>query len=136
MDLFSKARELSFIPFAVKGEILKGIHMGIVKCKSRAKEVIFWPNMHCQIEDMVSSCLNCSEFHRFNPKEPVISHEIPERLWQTVAADKIEEVHYLIVVDYHSRYFELERISSSSSSAVINKMKAIFARFGISDSGP
>ena len=59
------------IPSALRGEIMKRIHMGhmgIVKCKSRAKEVIFWPNMHGQIEDMVSSCLTCSEFHRRNPK--------------------------------------------------------------------
>ena len=134
------------IPSALRGEMLKRIHMGhmgIVKCKSRAKEVMLWPNMHGQIEDMVSTCLTCSEFHRCNPKEHIISHEIPERLWQTVAADlfQIEDVHYLIVVDYHSRYFELERMPSTTSSAVINKMKAIFARFGIpeklvSDNGP
>ena len=73
----------------------------------------------------------------------MISHEIPERPWQTVAADlfQIEDVKYLIVVDYHSRYFELERMPSTTSSAVINKMKAMFERFGIperlvSDNGP
>ena len=89
--------------------------------------------MHGQIEDMVSSCLSCSEFHRCSPKEPMISHEIPERPWQTVASDlfQIEDVHYLIVVDYHIRYFELVLMPSTTSSAVINKMNAIFARFGI-----
>ena len=131
---------------ALRGEMLKRIHMGhmgTVKCKSRAKDVMFWPNMHGQREDMVSSCLTCSEFHRCNPKEPMISQEILEQPWQTVAADlfQIEDVHYLIVVDYRSRYFEPERMASTTSSAVINKMKAIFARFGIpekvvSDNGP
>ena len=124
------------IPTILRGETLKRIHtghMGIVKCKSRAKEVMFWPNMHSQIGDMVSSCSTCSEFRKSNPKEPMISHELPERPLQTVAADlfQIENEQYLVVVDYHSRYFELERLSSLTSSAIISKMKGMFARFGI-----
>ena len=104
---------------------------------------MFWPNMQSQIEDMVSGCSTCSEFRKSNPKEPMISHELPERPWQTVAADlfQIENEQYLVVVDYHSRYFELERLSSLTSSAIISKMKGMFARFGIpekvvSDNGP
>ena len=134
------------IPSALRGEMLKRIHTrhtGRMKCKSRAKEGMFWPNMHGQIEDMVSSFLTCSELYRCNPKEPMISHEIPHRPLQTAAADlfQIEDVHYLMGVDYHSRYFELQRMPSTTSSAVKNKMKAIFARFGIpeklvSDNGP
>ena len=53
----------------------------------------------------------------------------------------LENEKYLIVVDYYSRYFELERISTTTSSAIINKLKAVFARHGIpeelvSDNGP
>ena len=45
------------------------------------------------------------------------------------------------MVDYYSRYFELERMSTATSPAIINKLKAIFARHGIpkklvSDNGP
>ena len=73
---------------------------------------MFWPNMHGQIEDMISSRLTSSEFHRCNPKEPIIPHEVLKRLWQSVAADllQIEDEHSLIVADYNSRYFELEQM--------------------------
>ena len=55
----------------------------------------------------------------------------------------LEDEQYLIVVDYYSRYFELERMSTTlhTSSAIVNKLEAIFARHGvpeklISDNGP
>ena len=87
-------------------------HIGIVKCKRHAKEVMFWPNMHGQTE----------------------RHGLKLSNLLGVFTD-------LLVVDYHSRYFDLERMPSTTSSAMINKMKAIFARFGIpgklvSDNGP
>lgn len=47
----------------------------------------------------------------------------------------------MIIVDYYSRYFELDRLHSTTSGSVIRKMKAVFARHGvpeklISDNGP
>ena len=119
-------------------------HIGIVKCRNRAKEVMFWPNMHGKIEEMVSNCPICLQFCISNaPKELMISHEFPEFRWQVVAADlfQINAEHYHLVLDYHSRYFELEKMSSTTCREVIIRMKAIFTRFGIpekvvSDNGP
>ena len=74
-----------------RGETLKWIHvgyMGIVKCKIRAKEVMFWPKMNGEIEEMVSSCPTCFQFPISNArKELMMSHEVPEFPWQVVAAD-------------------------------------------------
>lgn len=49
--------------------------------------------------------------------------------------------NYLVTVDYYSRYFELDKLQSTTASAVIHKLKAAFARHGIpetvvSDNGP
>jgi len=127
-------------------DMLKRIHtghMGMVKSKNRAKEVMFWPSMNSQIEDVVSNCPACTEHQSSNPKEPMIAHKLPDYPWQNVTTDlfELDNEHYLIVVDYYSRYFELERIPTTTSSAVINKMKTIFAWHGIlekvvSDNGP
>lgn len=129
------------VPAAADREMLKRIHVGhigIVKCKNRAKEVMFWPNMHSQIEEMVSNCATCLQFRISNPKDPMISHEVPESPWQIVAADlfQIDDEHYLIVVDYHSRYFELEKMSSTTCSAVVRRMKAAIPERVVSDNGP
>ena len=94
-------------------------------------------------EDIVLNCPACTENQGSNSKKPMIAHKLPERPWQNVATDlfTLDNEHYLIVVDYYSRYFELERMPTTTSSAVINKRKAIFARHGIpeklvSDNGP
>ena len=69
------------IPVALRKDMLKQVHighMGMVKCKNRAKEVMFWPSMNSQIEDIVSHCPACTEHQRSNPKEPMIAHELPD----------------------------------------------------------
>ena len=78
------------IPTAARREMLKRIYvgpMGIVKCKNQAKAAIFFPNMHSHIDDVVSNCPTCLQFRISNPKEPLISHDVPENRWQIVAAD-------------------------------------------------
>jgi len=47
------------VPVALRKDMLRRLHtghMGMVKCKNRAKEVMFWPSMNSQIEDIVSKC--------------------------------------------------------------------------------
>ena len=134
------------IPSAARKDMLKRIHtghLGIVKSKNRAKEVMFWPGMNSQTEDAVSNCPACTEHQSSNPKEPMIAHKLPDRPWQNVATDllELENEQYLIVVDYYSRYFELESRPNTTNAAVINKRKSIFSRHSIaekvvSDNGP
>ena len=59
--------------------------------------------------------------------------EPPDGPWQKIGSDlfTFQGKQYLIVVDYFSRYIEIALLSSTSSSAVINHMKSIFARHGI-----
>lgn len=134
------------MPKSLRTEMLEKIHaghMGIDKCLSRARDIMFWPKMSSDIQNLVSSCKICLESRRSNQKEPLISHEIPDYPWQIVATDlfAFEGQDYLVVVDYLSRYFEYTKLRSTSSSMIINELKSIFARFGIpekvvSDNGP
>jgi hypothetical protein len=63
--------------------------------------------------------------------------------WQKVASDlfELDGKHYILVIDYYSRYIELSQLTSQTSETVINSLKSIFARHGIpmvciSDNGP
>ena len=39
--------------------------------------------------------------------------------------------HYLLVIDYFSRYIEIAKLNSENTAAVVKHMKSIFARHGI-----
>ena len=50
------------VPKSLRPEMLRQIHkshLGIVKCRQRVREVLFWPGMSVEIEQMV---INCSVF--------------------------------------------------------------------------
>ncbi len=134
------------IPKALRSNMLQQIHhghMGMDKCKERARDILFWPGMNRQIEETVSKCTICMETRRANAKEPMIPHEVPDRPWQVIATDLflLDGETYVVVVDYYSRYFEIERLQSTTSTSLIRKTKAVFSRHGIpekviSDNGP
>ena len=134
------------IPASLQGDMLRQIHqghLGIEKCRLRARQILFWPNINRDIEKLISSCGACQRHRPSNTKEPLMSHEIPDRPWQTVGTDLFDwdGSSFLLVVDYYSRYVEIERLRNIRSATVIKKTKAVFSRHGIpekviSDNGP
>ena len=134
------------VPSSMRKEMLQRIHqghMGIEKSKRRARDVLYWPGMNSQISDMISRCTTCLEHQRQNMKEPMIPSRLPRKPWEMVATDLFtwDKSEYLIVVDYHSRYFEIAKLPDTKSTTVITYTKSIFARHGIpseviSDNGP
>ena len=136
------------IPKDQRPEILEKLHeahQGIVKCQLRAKGCVFWHNINHDIEEMTKSCSVCQSHGKSQPPEPMKSHEIPSRPWQTVATDIffLCENEYLLIADYYSKYTILRQIPKghSNSSTVIRLLKNVFAEQGIpesliSDNGP
>jgi hypothetical protein len=133
------------IPTAMRVDILDKIHaahQGISKCRERAKNSVWWPGLSKELEDLVRSCPVCNK-EQVNRAEPLITTPLPERPWQKVAVDLCEHQgdKYLVVVDYFSRYIEVEKMGKTTSPDVITCLKSIFGRHGIpesvhSDNGP
>ncbi|KAG1651802.1 hypothetical protein GQR58_026737 [Nymphon striatum] len=128
--------EKLLVPWGLRKQILDQLHeshTGIEKCKSRAREVYYWPGMSRDIENMITKCSTCAQFRRNNQKEPLLPHPVPDRPWQRVGAD-IMTLHgkdYLVVVDYFSKFPELCLISDKTARTVITHLKSTFARHGI-----
>ena len=113
-------------------------HLGIVKSKQLMRNILFWPGASKQIEDKVTRCPICQMYHNKPHAEPLINHHIKD-----VGIDLFEYQgeHYLVIVDYYSKYPEVVRMHSTSSIEVINQLKQIFGKHGIpqivvSDNGP
>ena len=105
-------------------------HLGIEKCKHRAQDVLFWPGMNQQIADMISKCRTCNTYRNAQTTEPLKSHEIPGRLWRKIAVNLFEhdKQDYLVMVDYHLKFFEISHLPNSRSKTVINHVKPNLAR--------
>lgn len=40
-------------------ELIHQSHLGMVKSKQKAREVLYWPGMSAEVEDMVRKCSKC-----------------------------------------------------------------------------
>lgn len=124
------------VPPGLRKDMLQAIHeghMGIEKCKARARSVMFWPGMCQEIHDYVNKCETCQRFAKCNAKEPLKPHPVPDRAWVTLGTDILEcqGKTYLVVKDYFSKWIELVQIRNKSAAEVINKLQSIFARHGV-----
>ena len=103
-------------------EIIHSSHLGIVNCKSGAREVLVWPSMNSDIEDKVSKCSVCALKQPQNPKEPLMPSEIPDIPWRKIGIDLFEfkGQHYLISVDYFSKWPEVNKLYNLSTKNVFS----------------
>lgn len=134
------------IPQMLQLEMLDKLHtghLGITKCKGRAQNSVWWPSVTAQVEAMCNKCVTCTRF-RSERKEPLIPLSTPDGgPWDRVGTDlfEFEKKHYMVIVDYTSRWIDFKELQSTSSQAVIRVLCEIFATHGIpsvvvSDNGP
>ena len=124
-------------------ERLHGAHTGVEGCLRRARETVYWPSMNADLRYYIAKCGVCATYQKDQQKEPLISHKIPNRPWETVGCDifHFEDGDYLCTVDYYSSYFEITQLKDKTGNEVIRTLKRHFSTHGIpnklqSDNGP
>ena len=108
-------------------------HSGVVNTLSRARECIYWPGMSSEIKQFIKTCYVCRAYDKRQPKETLISHEVPDRRWAKVGVDlfSYRSRNYPICVHYYSSFCEVDLLEDTRSATVILKLKAQFARHDI-----
>ena len=134
------------VPLKMRAEIksiLHQGHFGISRTQANARTSVFWPNITTKINDMISNCSNCIDHQNSQQREPLISHDVPNSLWEKIGTDlfTLFNKDYVIAVDYYSKFMEISQIPDKESQTVITHLKSIFSRHGIpkeviSDNGP
>ena len=124
------------VPSKLRPEMLQRIHegnLGIEMCKALARTTLYWPGISCDVENVVGRCVLCNAHHPQQQRETLMPYSVPDYPWQKVGADifTLYGKHYLLVVDYYSKFPELCHLESKTASQVIVKLKSIFARRGI-----
>lgn len=68
------------VPHSLRKEMLDKIHtahLGIVKSKKCAKDVLFWPGIGRDIENRITNCETCLQYQASNTKESMMSDDPP-----------------------------------------------------------
>ena len=115
---------------------LHATHTGLQSTLRRARECVYWPGMNSELKDYVSKCETCNMYQSSQPKEPLISHNLPTRPWEKIGCDifTLGGNDYLCTVDYYSDYFEVDPLNGSKdATAIIKKLKRHFSNHGIPD---
>ena len=124
------------VPTESRQETLEKIHhghMGVAKCRERAKQSVWWPQIGRDIKERVASCRQCLEERPSHPKEPLLPSALPDRPFQKVAVDLFDfkREPYVVMTDYYSRYFEVGYLPNQRATTLVGKLKTMFARHGI-----
>jgi transposase InsO family protein len=127
------------IPKGMQKEMLQIIHeshLGMVRCKQLARDIMYWSGMNKQIEDTVSRCAVCQSRRNQQQKEPLMPTEAPKGPWNIISADLLNCIgsNFLVVVDHYSEFIEVDKLQpDTTSKRVIESFKRIFAVHGIPD---
>ncbi|UYV82781.1 K02A2.6-like, partial [Cordylochernes scorpioides] len=122
-------------PKSLRSKVLNSLHeghLGIEKCRGRARSSVWWPRISQEIGELVKNCPNCIE-ERSNPQQPLIVSDFPSRPWEKVGIDHfyLKGKYYLLITDYYSRFPELALLEDQTTHSTIKHCKSIFARHGI-----
>ena len=118
--------------------ILKQIHeghLGLNKCKLRAKETVYWPRMDTELEDLVLNCELCLKYSTAKCKlEPslALGQEVHLCPWTKLATDifHFEGASYLFIVDYTSHYPVVCKLTSMTGQHIASQFKLICLEYG------
>ena len=78
------------IPTSLRLDMTQAVHeshIGVEKSLQRAKDIMFWPRMTSDITDFALKCDICLQYRASNTKQPLQSHQIPDRPWQVTGTD-------------------------------------------------
>lgn len=126
------------VPPQLQSFMLQRVHLNHTGAESNirlARDVLFWPGMKSNIQDMCDACAMCAKYGKTAPREPMKSLPIPSRPWQLVSQDIFhhEDKNYLVTVCHFSDWIECDPLDDTLSSTIVNKTKAHFSRYGVAD---
>lgn len=126
------------IPEVLKEQVLAVAHeghQGIVKCKQRLREKVWWLGIDKQVEISVKRCQACQLMSPQNKPEPLLPTKLPEGPWQHIGIDLCGPFPggetLLVAVDYYSRWFEIGVLYSTTTSKIIEVLDSWFTCHGL-----
>ncbi|XP_026142558.1 uncharacterized protein K02A2.6-like [Carassius auratus] len=135
------------VPLKLQKRVLEELHTGhpgIVRMKAIARSYVWWPGIDADIELCVKMCQSCQQIQKMSPQAPLHPWEWPSRPWERIHVDfagPCEGHMYLVVVDAHSKWPEVQLMTSTTAGRTIEVLRNLFSHYGlpevlVSDNGP
>lgn len=109
-------------------------HPGRTKMQQRLRQTCWWPGMDDSVTRVVDSCAGCRLVSQPERPEPMQRRKLPDSPWVDVAIDFLGPLpsgdYLLVIIDYFSRYKEVEILRKITASETANRLELIFVRLG------
>ncbi|XP_055604269.1 uncharacterized protein K02A2.6-like [Uranotaenia lowii] len=135
-DLLVRGNKL-VVPIKLKSRMLDIAHEGHPGeslMKRRLRERVWWPGMDKDAVSRVKTCEGCRLVGLPSKPEPMSRRSLPSGPWIDTAIDFLGPLpcgsYLLVIIDYYSRYKEIEIMSKITAKDTINKLDRIFTRLG------
>ncbi|KAF7647499.1 hypothetical protein LDENG_00171560 [Lucifuga dentata] len=124
------------IPDLLRSEFLQKIHSGHSGAEAslrKARKSVFWPGITRDVQNYIGNCNTCNSLQQKQPKETFTDHQIPSLPWSKLGMDlfALHRSHYLIIMDYYCDYWELDELTDTTASTVIECCKRQFSQHGV-----
>lgn len=118
---------------AVLKELHKG-HPGQERMKAIMRSYVYWPGVDREVANFVSACRECAAVAKVPSKTLLSSWPLPSNPWQRIHLDyagPFEGSYFLVIIDSYSKWPEIIRTSSISTTSTLDLLYETFARFGL-----
>lgn len=109
-------------------------HPGESLMKKRLRDRAWWPLMDREAKDFVMKCEGCQLVGLPCKPVPMSRRELPSKPWVDIAIDFMGPLpsgeYLLVVIDYFSRYKEVEVMTRITSRETVDRLNRIFIRLG------
>ncbi|XP_055708916.1 uncharacterized protein K02A2.6-like [Phlebotomus papatasi] len=129
-------RERIVVPEQFRKKIITQLHdahPGMSRMKSIARGYVFWPGIDSEIEQKVKSCTDCASAAKTPVKAELASWPLATHPWERIHLDyaKYRGETFLLIIDAYSKWPEIFRTPSSTTTQTIQKLRETFARNGL-----
>ena len=100
--------------------------------KALARNYLWYPGLGKDLETAAKECDVCSSLRKDLAPAPFIPLTFPSRVWEReIDFASIEGKDYLILIDSHSKWIEVELITTTTSSKTTEVIRHWFASYGL-----
>ena len=121
------------IPRVFRRKMLKELHPGVCAMKAIVRTCVWWSKMDEEIEREIKLCSVCQKVWSSPRSAPLTPWKWATRPFQRIHIDFCQKGsdYFLVVVDCHSKWIEVQHMTSVTTEKTINELRLIFAQHGL-----